>query len=1513
MNIIKIDLKAKVKDWFLIQKIRITNFIKEHKYISAFIGIFLVSSIVAFIAFALDDDKYSGKVLASGQVAQKNASSTEEVSTIKSFSTIVYDVAYSLSINDLPADETVVRDNVIIQAKFNEGVDAQWVVYDDISSNYDLSEDGRTLTVTLYEGTRVGALKNLQLYLNTRNIPNGTVLTTNIGVKESTANDFTDIGTKTITVESEKVDLETKIVSGSAYKSNDYDGRYAPFGILVGFDKSKLKNKNSLEGLYFDTNASLILEAIQSVNGINTQIDLETDKKEYFGLYDKSTNLLASMPHYQRNISNYSVYNSGQLKNFNKTVADVSGEVTQSMNPDLYLVGEKVINLEVGESYTEYGVKTKEDSPAICKTNSSLCKRVITNASGENISESDITKNIGEYVVSYEYSSNGDDVTTIKRNVKVSPKTTVTLGEDVYSLKGNKNIILESGTKYNDLGIYKNGSTFYEYTSVITFNGEPIPAISETSSLGEYTITYTITKALGETEETPAESVTLTRTVTVINSFSLTKAQALTASTIYAPSDGSFANPYVEIDGNSIECTSNAGCSVKYYNLITNEETQINKSVTGTYKAIYMVTDKNGFVLQVSNIVNIQTKYAFDIEGIKSDGSIDLYDDSFVSFGSYFVNAKSVREKGITTDIPVNLTVSIKKSDGSYSSSNSDQAVVNKSYSAGTKNNNLTFNTDTTGDLQPLSSSDYLGYGEEVILRSVFTYSNDGDEKINRLTTTIPIGTGVSYSENPTSPFTMVEYTSNAADKEPYYINQKYEDKVTVKYYACEMDEAQTICGNSKITEYSTFALLNDALKENEKLKLAHLTYTIEDVDPGAVIDFRVRLVTRVGNQAGYISLKTDSSYDEKNETGSSITKTKEGEAKINITAFKARTRVFIDGLEQDTIINGANITNSTWTIYPSVSLKAQGVNTNAAGINALEQVEVKVELPEGINYVYDEKYDVPKISGKTLTYVLQGKNVNEWIDPIYFVTSYDIDIPSGETKDVKVTIEAKSTNGVEDSSSDELRTTVRKITYQNNEKIARSQYTNTPTVSKETTFNINTKIYNNDSNKVTHSNVDIVTVLPYNDVSNEKNNYTGSYMISNLPNNTLCTSSVPSLINNNNIISKKEIIWEDCSKYQVGNNNYSGITAIKVSSLTLALGKTYEQSITITPTGNKTDDKYIFKSYLIMNDTSSIKEFNDVMVEVFSKKITGVVWEDFDDNGLMDADEKRISDVTLKLYDATTDEFISSTTSNKNGSYTLSDLKPGTYYVVAEYNTAKYGLTQPNASYDRSISSSFDSSDKGQLPKENEKQNDEEEDCEDEECSEEPYENPEDVNKVTTIVKTINNIEITNDTKTISDINLGLSLKKSYVVKMTKYVSKAITTNNLGISTIKDYGNLSLAKLDVKDINNLSIKVIYTIELENIGYYPGYIYAVKDYIPDGMQFNESYEENKGWVMTDYGYLENDTLANELVYEGDKKYLTIAFDITRKEAGSFINFASVDDDDLQILSVARGQGGNNNE
>ena len=69
----------------------------------------------------------------------------------------------------------------------------------------------------------------------------------------------------------------------------------------------------------------------------------------------------------------------------------------------------------------------------------------------------------------------------------------------------------------------------------------------------------------------------------------------------------------------------------------------------------------------------------------------------------------------------------------------------------------------------------------------------------------------------------------------------------------------------------------------------------------------------------------------------------------------------------------------------------------------------------------------------------------------------------------------------------------------------------------------------------------------------------------------------------------------------------------------------------------------------------------------------------------------------------------------------------------------------------------------------------------------------------------------------------------------------------------------------------------------------------VTEVIPDGMSFNPEYAENKGWELGEDGNLYNRTLENDLIRENEKKYLTVAFDITRKEAGSFINYASADD------------------
>ncbi len=1498
---------TKLKDWFTIQRIRVTNFIKEHKYTSSIVGLFALSCIVGLVVYATNDDQYAGKVTASGKFIIKDSSSStdEDITSIKSFDTMVLDIPYRLSIENLPEGETVTRQRIIIEATFNEGVDASWYRADD-DAVYEIDNANRKITAIIYN-KRVNAYNNQKLYLKVNNVVNDTEIKVNIKIKESTAADFTDLGTKSVKVSSEKVDLSAKIVSGTAYKNADItNGRYAPFGVMVGFDKSVLKEENSLRGLYFDPNVILTMEATQSVNGASSQIELET-KENYFGVYDRSKNLF-DIPHYKFDSIQKSVYDSGTVKSLEKSKAGASGELNEVINPDLYLVGNKTINLTTKDTYTEHGVSLSEDGPEICKTTNSTCERVVKNESGEIVS-GNWYRNPGKYTVTYKYSYSGGFVSA-SRTVNVTESeepttpsdehTTVEVDGDTYSLIGDATIELEANEKYEDQGISQNGSKYEGEKLTITIEntegqvseGEEI----DTSVPGTYKILYLISSDSGE-------DGILKRTVIVKAPETLTRIKSSTVKTnaIYMITSDTFTLPNITINDESVKCDTEHGCSAKFYNPSNNEEVSgVDPTKAGTYKVIYTVTDSNGFVIEVANTINIQIKYDLNISGIKTDGTYYTYGD-FLVFGSYFVTARSVRDESVNSDISVNLRIGDEVS----------APVINYEHAEGTKSTSLTLNDDSSGSLSEYKNTDYISYGEEVVLRSRFTYSADGDDDIKSLTVRVPINVANSTAVNPTAPFNMVEYYTGVEEANPYYINDEMKNAVSVKYYACEMDEASTGCGEN-VSAYGNYAdYLEDAAK-NSRLKLAYIDYSASNVKPGTQIDFRVRLTTSVGNQGGVVTLSSQATYDSK-QTSS--------QTSINVTAFKARTKLMVNGGEYDAVINGANTSTSTWSIYPSVSMPAALVNTNTAGISELDYIILTVTLPKGINYVYNDNYDVPVILGNKLVYTLKGKKINEWIDPIYFDTSYDIDIKSGTKLDVTVEIQASSSKIV-DSSSQALRTTTRSIIYQNNEIISYGMYTPYSAIPKNTAFDITTKLYNNSD--TIQSNLDLVTLLPYNDVSNENNSFTGSYIISNVPENAMCTTALPSLISNvDKLLEGSEISWEPCSRHE--DDNYAGVTAIRVNSISLESERIHEQNIKITPVGNKTDDVYEVIGYLLSGseDERNVKSIGPLNVSVVSKKITGNVWEDFDANGIMDETEKKVEGVTLKLYNSETDELVTQTTSDEKGNYSLTDLEPGTYYVVAEYNTAKYGLSPYQVNFDKSITSSFTadtdesevvdpSNPSGEENQGQQNQSDENqaETNPDEEDSEEPNDDETSSDETpTTNTPTVRteDIEITNNTRTISNINLGLALRKVYAVKLNKYINKVITTNNLGVSTVKDYGNVSLAKLDVKDLNNLSIKVIYTLELENVGYYPGYIYSVRDYIPDGMSFNENYEENKGWVLNENGYLENNTLFDQIVEAGEKKYLTIAFDVSRKEAGSFINYAEVLDEDLQILVVAGEQ------
>ena len=56
------NIMKRIKNWAIIQGVRIKKFVFDHKYVSATIGLLLISAIIAVVVFASEDDIYEGKI-----------------------------------------------------------------------------------------------------------------------------------------------------------------------------------------------------------------------------------------------------------------------------------------------------------------------------------------------------------------------------------------------------------------------------------------------------------------------------------------------------------------------------------------------------------------------------------------------------------------------------------------------------------------------------------------------------------------------------------------------------------------------------------------------------------------------------------------------------------------------------------------------------------------------------------------------------------------------------------------------------------------------------------------------------------------------------------------------------------------------------------------------------------------------------------------------------------------------------------------------------------------------------------------------------------------------------------------------------------------------------------------------------------------------------------------------------------------------------------------------------------
>ena len=262
--------------------------------------------------------------------------------------------------------------------------------------------------------------------------------------------------------------------------------------------------------------------------------------------------------------------------------------------------------------------------------------------------------------------------------------------------------------------------------------------------------------------------------------------------------------------------------------------------------------------------------------------------------------------------------------------------------------------------------------------------------------------------------------------------------------------------------------------------------------------------------------------------------------------------------------------------------------------------------------------------------------------------------------------------------------------------------------------------------------------------------------------------------------------------------------------------------------------------------------------------EISGQVWLDTNKDGKKGEKEEKISEITVKLFDATTNAIITSkegekyiTTTDNEGKYKFENLANGKYLVIFEYDNKTYELTD----YQKS------------------------------EVSEEL--NSDVISKEISID---GKIEVAGVTDIISiesedkeNIDVGLIKGEILDLRLDKFVSK-ITVANSKETKEYDYENQKLAKVEIasKQIADTTITIKYKIVVTNEGEKAAYISEITDYLPEGLQF-ETTEGN--WEMQQDGSIKIHGLAGLLLKPGMSK--TIEITAVAKDLGKFVNTAEI--------------------
>ena len=412
----------------------------------------------------------------------------------------------------------------------------------------------------------------------------------------------------------------------------------------------------------------------------------------------------------------------------------------------------------------------------------------------------------------------------------------------------------------------------------------------------------------------------------------------------------------------------------------------------------------------------------------------------------------------------------------------------------------------------------------------------------------------------------------------------------------------------------------------------------------------------------------------------------------------------------------GKNENIVTYSVEPKLdkneSLKEQISNVT---------LKAEVTIPNGVTYVAgsskrgEESYIEPVITknedgSTTLVWYLYNCTTGENIVPITFEASMDNSTPNETHYQTKFVVsEEIGEDGAKiGNSAIANRTSTNIITVVNLE--THRLYQETPTPIIENNGDVKFIITYKNGSKVSTPDFQVLDILPFNG-DGRGTSYNGTYTLKDvqvrqtLEDNVIANDNL-SLYTTTNI-DAREITPKDesigvsdiWSKKEIGEQINESATVIALKGEVQA-GATVEIEITLTTTNNNGGDSYYNVATAQTNKNTEVITAPTVEAEVVTRRISGMIWYDTNENGVKDEDESYASGIEVELLntdgtkavDVNGNE-IQNQLTNVNGEYEFINLPKDRYYVRIETDS-EYRLTNANVGTNQEINSKFEETD---------------------------------------------------------------------------------------------------------------------------------------------------------------------------------------------------------------------------